>query len=684
MGQLIGIDIGGTFTDLFAVDDSGLLREAKVPSTARPTDGILAGLAELGVELNRVERLAHGTTIATNALVEKRGARSALVTTSGFRDQLEIRRTNKGDLYDLAWRPPKPIVRRANRLEVRERVLVDGSVERAPEPEDIERIIRIVRKREIESIGIVFLHSYVNAAHEQEVKEQLAAALPDVYIAASSDVVQEYREFERTATIAANVYVAPVMSRYLAELQSAMRDRGLGRDVVVMQSNGGLASLETVREVPARTVASGPAAGAIAMAYLAEQTGHPNLVGLDIGGTTADVSVVWKGEPRWDNRTVVEFGLPILFPAIEIVSIGAGGGTMAWIDAAGKLRMGPASAGARPGPACYDAGGTEPTSTDAQVVLGRLDPRSLLAGRLEIDPELAAQAIEERVATPLGLGLHEAAHGMIRIMTDTMMRTMRLVSVERGHDPRDFALCAFGGGGPMYAPDLARELGIPRVIVPPVPGVFSAYGMLAADMVEDASRSVILAQSAIEPERLEQQFAELEERILARYRRDGVALEEVDLQRHAEIAYAGQTHATTVSLLPDRPIDDEVVAAMIATFHTLHERRFRHSDPDSPIELMHLRVFGRHHLRKPIVSADAIACREDAPRGATRPVYFEAAGGLVETPIHQRSDLVIEQPITGPAIIEQLDATTVIGPGMTAHRDEAGNLIIDVGGAATA
>jgi N-methylhydantoinase A len=676
---LVGVDIGGTFTDLIAVGPDRFLREAKVPTTDRPADGIMRGLQQLGIPLTETERFAHGTTIATNALVQKTGARTAIVTTAGFRDQLEIRRTNKGDLYDLSWRPPRPIVERANRLEVRERVLATGEILERPNPDDVERIARMLGKRGIESVAIVFLHSYVNDVHERDVKTALAAALPHVFIATSSEVLQEYREFERTSTTAANAYVAPVVARYLTELKQEIETQGFVEEILVMQSNGGLASFRTAQEVPARTIASGPAAGAIAMSHLAELTGFENLVGLDIGGTTADVSLVWQKRPRWANRTTVEFGLPVLFPAIDIVSIGAGGGTTAWIDAAGKLRMGPMSAGARPGPACYGAGGNEPTSTDAQLVLGRLGPHNFLGGGMTIYPDLAAEAIQNRIAAPLGLDLMEAAHGMVRIMTDNMMRATRFVSVERGYDPREFALCAFGGGGPMYAAEIARELHIPRVLVPPMPGVLSAYGMLAADMIEDASRSVLEHEDTVAVESFERTFNELEERVRAPYLRDGVPRSEVELQRHADLVYAGQTHAISIPLPPDSTFDEPVLRRTIAAFHREHLRRFRHADETAKVEFVHLRVFGRRRLAKPDVpTLPTGAAAGDSLPESPRLVYFEETGGVVSTPVYQRAALASGSTIVGPAIVEQMDSTTVVFPGMTADTDEVGNLIINV------
>ncbi len=458
-----------------------------------------------------------------------------------------------------------------------------------------------------------------------------------------------------------------------------MHKRGFGQEVLVMQSNGGLASMRSVRDVPARTVMSGPAAGAVAMEHLAAQTGISNMVGLDIGGTTADVSVVWQGRARWSSRTTVEFGLPVLFPAIDIVSIGAGGGTQAWIDEGGKLRMGPMSSGARPGPVCYGQGGTVPTSTDAQLVLGRLGATNFVGGRMKIQPALSQTAIEEQVAGPLALNTLDAAHGMIRILTDSMMRAIRFVSIERGHDPRDFALCAFGGGGPMYAAEIARELHIPRVIVPPIPGVFSAYGMLVADRVEDASRSVLTPGSEVDVEAFEAVFQELETRVLRRFDLDGVSPANVALQRFADLSYAGQTHTINATVPADH-LSASALEDVIADFHREHQRRFKHSDPSSPIEWVNLRVFARLELTKaPLNQPEAEHTEAINQPNHHRSVYFGEVGGMVETPVYARHTLTSNATIAGPAIVEQMDSTTVVFPEMTATTDQFGNLIIEVG-----
>jgi N-methylhydantoinase A len=673
--------VGGTFIDIVAADESGNVRATKVPTRPRLFAGLKEGLDDLHVDLEEVELLVHGTTVATNALIEKTGARTLLVMTRGFRDILEIRRTDKGDLFNLNWSPPHPIVERADRLEIDERVLWTGEEIKPLDAPDVERLVRIADKRHVEAIAVVFLHSYVNPLHEQQLRDEIAARRPDIHVSISSDIVPAYREFERTATTAANAYIAPVVARYLDMLDADLRSAGFAHQILIMQSNGAVIPLEGCKRVPAKTVRSGPAGGTVALAAEARRVGRPHMIGLDIGGTTADVSMVWEAEPKWRPQLTVEFGLPIQFPTIDIVSIGAGGGTIAWIDPGGALRAGPMSAGATPGPACYGTGGEHPTGTDAQLILNRLGAGNFLGGRMTVYPELGRKAIAELIAEPLGLDTAEAAAGIVAILTHNMIQAVRLVTIERGFDPRDFALCAFGGGGALYAADIAYDLNMPVVVVPERPGVLSALGMLLADMGNDASQSVLARVADLRLADVDRVYKELEERVLTPFLHEGIGRAQVLLQRYADLLYSGQTHTLSVPILSDGQFDSRQRDSMLETFHADHERRFGHADPALPVEFVNLRVFARHTLTAP---EGLIKMGSDTESGRLtetesgrltekerRDVYFSQASGFVDTPVYGRSDLPAGVRVLGPAVIEQMDTTTVVPPGMVLESDPA-------------
>lgn len=678
-GKLVGVDVGGTFIDIVVIDEDGTLRTTKMPTSIDLFSAIQGGLTEVGASIEDIAFLVHGTTVATNVLVQKNGARALVVMTKGFRDILEIRRTDKGELFDLHWAPPRPIVERLDRLEIEERISWEGEVVTPLDEADVDRLSRIIEKRDAESVAIVFLHSYVNPVHERRLKDLLAAKHPDLHISISSEVVPSYREFERTATTAANAYIVPVLSRYVDRLGDDLESAGFSHEFHVMQSNGGISSTAATREIPAKTVRSGPAGGTVGMAALARRAKLPNLIGLDIGGTTADVSIVWDERPKWTDQLKVEFGLPILFPAIDIVSIGAGGGTIAWIDKGNALRMGPHSAGAEPGPACYGMGGEAPTSTDAQLILGRLSPSNFLGGRMEVIPDLSEKAILDHIASPLGLSVPEAAEGMTRIMANNMIQAIRLVTIERGYDPRDFALCAFGGGGPLYAAEVARELAIPRVVVPRYPGVFAAHGMLQADIVYDASQTLLAEVWTTDVSDVEDSFRSLEEKVLRSFDRQDIPSDQIKITRYADLLYSGQTHTQPVEIR-EWPFSEKAREAMAATFHEEHERRFGHSDSELPIEFVNLRVFARHvpvrRLSDQKPSGVQRATGQPLTKGV-RSVLFPGVG-FIDTPVLDREALAAEMQISGPVIVEQMDTTIVIPPDMSARVDDEGaNLIID-------
>ena len=679
----VGVDVGGTFTDIVVVDGTGMQRATKVPTQERVFLALRDGLNDLDVSLADVELIIHGTTVATNALVQRRGARTVLITTEGFRDVLEIRRTNKGDLFDLNWSPPAPLIARRDRLEVSERMSWTGEPLQPLDRGAVDRLAHEITIRDAEAVAIVFLHAYANPSHEQELRALLAERCPDVHYSVSSEVAPSYREFERTTTTAANAFIAPVVERYVDRFARDLAADGFKHRPLIMQSNGGVTSVETCVEIPAKTIQSGPAGGTVALAAEATRSGYPNMIGLDIGGTTADVSMVWDFQPKWRPDLTVEFGLPILFPTMDIMSIGAGGGTIAWIDRGGALRVGPRSAGANPGPACYGNGGVDPTGTDAQVVLGRMASGSLLGGRMALHPALAEKAVMG-IADQCGISIQEAAAGIVEILTNNMIQAVRLVTIERGFDPHDFALCAFGGAGSLYAADIARDLNLQMVVVPRMPGVLSASGLLQADMVHDKSRSVLAAVAALTSTEVDEQYAQLENGVLALFDREGLSADEVLLERHADLLYAGQTHTLSVPVAAG-PFDSRSRDEMLAGFHREHLRRFGHSDPSQAVEFVTLRAFGRHHRERPPEQLGASAGPTNSSRlvgpMATRNVYFAQAVGFIETPIYKRSQLPPGTRLPGPAVIEQMDATTVIPPDMTAEIvADSMNIAIQVGG----
>ncbi|MFN0156114.1 MAG: hydantoinase/oxoprolinase family protein [Gaiella sp.] len=668
---LVGVDTGGTFTDLVALDDGGRLLVAKVPSTPPAfEEGIVATLAAAALTGSDVEFFAHGTTATTNAIITKSGARTALVTTSGFRDVLELRRHNREDLYDIYWDPPEPLVRRRDRLEVEERVAYDGQVVTPLDEAAAREAAALLARRGVEAVAVVFLHSYANATHEEQVREILAEALPETYIVTSSSLLPEEQEFERTATTVANAYLGPILRGYVTRLASALETTGFAGGLFVMHSGGGLMPADSIARVPARTVTSGPAAGVIAAAGIGAAAGRRNLLTIDVGGTSADIATVRDGVVRLTRQFSPEFGLPIRFPAIDLVTMGAGGGSIAWLDPAGSPRVGPRSAGAVPGPAAYGRGGTDATVTDANIVLGRLTPGRALAGGLELAPELARAAVS-RFGERLGLGVEEAAAGIIRIANANMARWLRVVTVERGLDPREFTLFAFGGAGPMHAVDLARDLEVPEVLVPLHPGVTSALGLLFSDVVHDYSATLVCREDRLLGGSLDDLLAGLEAHASEDLERDGFAPEARSVARLLDLRFVGQIRALTVPL--DARTVDEQWPEVRAAFLLEYEARYQYVPDDLALEVCAARVRANGQIPHPELEQVGAANGPPVPIGA-RPVWFD--GGLVETTIFARDGLRASQHLVGPALVEQLDTTTVLPPGVRAEVDVFGNLLI--------
>jgi N-methylhydantoinase A len=673
-GLTVGVDIGGTFTDVVVVAPDGSVRIAKAASTPpNYARGVLDGLEKLGVAGTEIGHFAHGTTAAVNAILTKNGARTGLLTTTGFRDVLEIRRGDRGDLFNYWWRPPEPLVRRPDRLQVRERIAFDGRIVEELNEDDVRDAVERFRARGMQAIAICFLNSFVNGEHELRAKEIVQELWPEVYVCTSVEIVPEILEFERTSTAVANAYVGPIMEGYLADLRSGLRDTGYEHEILVMASAGNVMTVDTALEVPISTATSGIAAGAMAGAAVSESVGRPNLLTLDIGGTSSDIALIWEGRPRLTTEWFIEFGVPIKLPSIDIHTIGAGGGSIASVDAGGVLNVGPASAGADPGPACYGRGGTRPTTTDAQVVLGRLDLDRWreLYGR-ELDVAAATAAIKEHVADPLGTTVVEAAEAILGVTVNNLVEAIRLVSVQRGYDPRQFALAAYGGAGPMYGVDVARALEIPEVVVPPAPGVTSALGLLQVDLAVRLQRSVLMSESAIDAERINRTFDEMEAEANEKLRKSGY--EDASVRRQVDIRYFGQSRYMTVDA-PDGAWHDEATQAVIAAFNAEHEREYGYTMPPhiSQVEIANLRVVAEVAIDK----AQMVPARTEAGPETTRQAYF-AETGFSDVPVHERSALEPGRTIAGPALIGQVDSLTVLPPGAVARVDDNGNLVIQV------
>lgn len=666
----VGVDIGGTFTDTVIIE-SGLIRTVKVPST--PGDfvqGLMAGVRRGVEDLSDISLFSHGTTVATNAAITRSGAKTALLTTAGFRDTLGFRRTDREDQFNLWWRPPATLVQRRYVLEVPERMDAGGNVV-TPLDEDAARaLVRRLERLGIEAVAIVFLHSFVNPAHELRMAELIADGLPGAYVCASHEILPEILEYERTTTTMLNAYVGPVMSDYFGRLDKDLRGDGYQGEILISSSAGGVMTPSMASMVPAKTMTSGPAAGVIAARELGARAGFDSVISFDMGGTSLDLGVVHDGEIRRTNEWDVAFRTPVRFPAIDVNAIGAGGGSIAWIDEGGLLHSGPRSAGADPGPACYDRGGSEPTNTDAQLVLGRLSADRFLGGEMVVRTDLAADAIREKVARPLGIEtVEEAADMIVTISNNNMVQALRLASVYRGLDPRDFVLVAFGGAGPLFAAEIARESSIPTVLVPPKPGLVSALGLLMMDLRHEISKSLLRPVDELTDEQLYAAFSELETAVREHLAREGVDAADLTLEREVDMRYYGTTHTIT------HRVDAEGASleGLVESFERVHLDDYGYLVPRdvAQVELATLRVAGIGRLPK----IDPPGGVDDEPREPqTRPVYF--GGELVETTVLSRAALSPGDRFDGPAVVEQTDSTTIVPPGMSVTVDAQANLII--------
>ncbi len=686
----IGVDIGGTFTDLVWVDEAtGAVRVGKLLTTPKDPsqaveEGVVTLLHEADAAAGAVRALIHGTTLATNALIERKGARVGLLATAGFRDAVEIGREGRYDMYDLFIDPPVPLVPRQLRVEVSERILADGSVLRPLDAAQARAAITALGAQGVEAIAICLLHAYRNPAHERELAALCAEILPRVPVSCSSDVVPEIREFERTSTTTANVYVMPLMARYLDDLERKLHGLGVPGRLYVMMSAGGIATPETAKRVPVRLVESGPAAGALAAARSARQVGLDRLLSFDMGGTTAKACVIDRGEPLLAREFEVAradrfkkgSGLPIRVPVVELIEIGAGGGSVARVDRMGLLKVGPDSAGADPGPACYGAGGQEPTVTDADLVLGYLDADFFLGGRMRLDVEAARRAIETRVARPMGLGLTEAAWGIHRVVNENMAAAARVHGIERGKDLRGYPLFAFGGAGPVHAWNVGRILRVPRVLVPYGAGALSAYGLLAAPLAFDFVRTAPQRLTTADWELINRLFQEMEGEGRRILRTAGVPEAQITVRRSAEMRYSGQGHEVDVQI-PPGALSAASLATITESFEAAYRLLYSRTPMGVPLEALNWRAVVSGPAPDLTITAGLAAAAAAPAAKKHRAAYFAEAGGYVDTPVYDRYRLDPGARLAGPVIVEERESTTVVGPGARLSVDPHRNLVAE-------
>jgi N-methylhydantoinase A len=681
----IGVDVGGTFTDLVAIDEGGLTTLAKVPSTPEdPSLGVLEGLSQLsgrfGVDrsalLRDTERIVHGTTVATNALLEHKGARLGLLTTEGHRDVVEMREGLKDDRYNLRMPPPEQLVPRRLRLPVCERIRADGRIDTPLDPASLEAAIAVLQRERVESVAVCYLHAWCDPGHERQTGEALARALPDAYVSLSSAVLPQIKEFERVSTTIVNAYVGPVLSRYLARLESRLAEAGYRGPTLIIQSHGGVAPIAEAGRLAAGAVLSGPAGGAAGSIYASRLLGEPNLIPFDMGGTSTDICLVVDGQAAlvMDRKIA---GHRIALGSLDIASIGAGGGSIARVDAGGILHVGPESAGAAPGPACYGQGGAEPTVTDANLVLGYLDPANFLGGARRLDEGLAARAVD-RIAAALGIDRLAAAHGIHRVINTNMAEGVRLVSVRRGVDPRRFALFAFGGAAGLHATDIARQLGLARVIVPRVASVLSAWGMLATDLRFELSRTHIGDAKALDGADVKHLFDEMEAEGLARLRASFAG--PARAARSVDMRYGEQVFEITVPLEDVDWSAADPLPQIVERFHRRHEALYTYSMPDQETVLVNARVAVSGILEELPQEPDLPAAAPTSPETERR-IYLD---DWVAAPVYAFDRLAPAQVITGPALVESATTTVLLRPGDRAAITPQGWLDIAVGSAAEA
>jgi len=694
----VGVDIGGTFTDIVLLGRDGRILVKKISSSVdNYARAIVAGFGEVfresGLDGKSIAEIRHGTTVASNAILERKGARTGLITTKGFRDVLEIRTLRMPRLYDIAWEKPPPLVERYLRQVVDERVDAQGRIQTALDAAAAERVVDGLLAEGVEALAVCLINAFANPRHERKLKEIIRRKAPALPLSISTDVLPEIKEYERTSTTVINAYVMPIVSTYLRQLRRDLDAGAIAAPVLLMQSNGGLTTAEAAEQRPMHIIESGPAGGVVGAQALARAIGLKRVITFDMGGTTAKASLVEDGEytraPEFQvgggvitsSRLLTGAGYMLKVPAIDLAEVGAGGGSIVRIDSGGSLTVGPDSAGALPGPLCYDLGGTEPTITDANVILGYLNPDHLVGGAVKLNPARARAIFEDKIAKPLGLELAHAAYGAHSIAASNMIRAIKAVSTERGRDARQYALFAFGGNGPLFAAGMARELGIKRIVVPPCPGLFSSFGLLYADVEHHYSRTLRRLLRQADAREIRAQWQALSDMARTQLSAEGFKSRDQRVRRSAALHYQGQTYELTVPV-PDGPINAALLRQIEEAFGREHERTYGHrAGPDEPVELVTIQVVGqgiRRGRRVPdrIVIDGAAPDRTAPGKRPTRRAYFGTKLGWRATPVLGRADLA--KAVKGPAIVEEYDATCVIPPGAKARLDRHGNIVIDL------
>lgn len=678
--SMVGVDVGGTFTDLFFFDErTGRFRTGKVPSNrGNEAAGFLDGLRSV-CTLTDLGAVVHGTTVGTNALLERKGARVGIITTSGFRDVLEMRRRDRRHTWGL-WGDFEPVVPRDFRIDVEERTLADGTIRQPVDVEAVRQAAQALLAQGAEALAIIFINAYANPANERAAFEAARSVWPNDYVVASSQILSEIREFERSSTAALNAYLQPVVGSYLGKLDAALKQERFAGSFHIVQSNGGVMSTQTARHLPVRTALSGPAAGVIAAAAICKAAGYDNIITGDLGGTSFDVSLVAGGVPALAAQTTIDFGLVIRTPMIEISTIGAGGGSIASVDSAGMLQVGPESAGSVPGPVCYSQGNERPTLTDANVVLGRINAERPIGGKLaRLDVEKARAAIEAHVGRPLGLDAMSAAEAIVRIANARMAGAIRLVSIERGHDPQIFTAVPFGGGGALHVGALIRDVGLKSALVPRFPGVTSALGCVIADIRHDQVQTVNLDLAGFDVAELDRRMAEAGREARAVVEQAGLSVSRIDVVYELDMHYVGQTHTIAVPLpMTLGPEGTGLTREGVrSAFESAYQKAFSRLLPGIAVKIVSLRTAAigrRPAFDLGVMAPDETASLETARQGS-RPVWFD--GGWHHTAVYARLDLPVGAEIAGPAILEQPDATTVVDPGLSARVDAFGNIIVE-------
>ena len=676
----IGIDVGGTFTDVTLLNsETGRYYTYKLSSTLQDqslaiANGTKETLELYGVPVSEIEYFGHGTTVATNMIIERKGAKTALITTKGFRDLLEIGRQTRPSLYNIMEDKPETLVKRSLRKEISERVTAKGDILRDVDRDEVRAVLKELKEQGVESIAVCFLFSFLNSRNEKIVEDCIKEVWPEAYYSVSSTILPEFREFERLSTTVINSYLGPRMKMYIHNLRQRIKEVGVTVEPYITQSNGGVMSISSTIQTPVQTALSGPSAGVMGAVYIAEAAGFKDIITYDMGGTSTDVSLVKDGIAEYTTKRKV-CGLPSGVPMIDVHAVGAGGGSIAQIDNAGALKVGPESAGANPGPAAYGLGNENPVVTDANLVLGRINPHYVLGGRLKIDAELSKKAVKKKIADPMGIGTEEAALGIVKVVNSNMARAIRVITVEKGHNPSDFTLVAYGGAGPLHAVHLAQEMGIRTVLIPPAPGALCALGLLTADIKKSYVRTAIASYDEMTPEQINAVMSSLRDEGSAWLDSEKVPNERRKFHGIAEMRYVGQNYELQVEI-PTENITASDIEKMKQDFFIAHEKNYGYYNPNAPVQFVNFRCEATGLVKKPNL-AELETTLDDPSKAeiGRRVVHFEESGA-VDCPVYDRAKFGRAERVNGPCIIEQMDSTTVVPPNTWYSIDKFGNLII--------